>query len=71
MVQVDKALTPYLADLAEQVAKVAWHRLTATEAEKLYKAHTEATLGSFYIKSNATGRYKAIGLMTVIIITVY
>lgn len=69
--QVDKALTPYLADLAKRVAKVAWHRLQDPEAEDLYNTHTEAILGSFWIKSNATGRYQAIGLMTVMIMIVY
>jgi hypothetical protein len=59
-------VTPYLAQLAEEVSHANFFQFSTEEDKEFYSRYTEASISSLYTQSIATGRSKAIREMTVI-----
>ena len=59
-------VTPYLAKLAEEVSRARFDLLSTEQSRELYGRYTEASVGSLYTQSVATGRSKAVRLMKVL-----
>ena len=59
-------MTPYLAKLAEEVSRTNFFLLSTEQSREFYVKYTEASMGSLYTQSVATGRSKAVRLMKVL-----